>query len=296
MMRKLLLVSVVWSMCDALAGEFDAARWQKWSPREEIAPSFSLAAGRGGGGEDALKIETRHAFEFGAWKLSVSNLTAVRSYRLTAWYRSKNVPFERQAIAPRIEWFDAQGKSLRPPEYGVAGAEDGGWKRVEISSPAPEKSFAAEIQLGFGFVANAAVLWDDVTLVEEADPADRVVKAVTVFHRPQRTGSASESIESFCRVAERAADQKPDVVCLPEGISVVGTGKSYYEVSEPIPGPATERLGKLARDLRSYVVAGLYERDGAVLYNTAVLIGRDGRLVGKYRKTSIRFSRRISAK
>jgi predicted amidohydrolase len=80
---------------------------------------------------------------------------------------------------------------------------------------------------------------------------------------------------------------KPDVLCLPEGISVVGTGKSYWDVSEAIPGPATERLGSLARQLHSYIVAGVYEREGAVLYNTAVLLGRDGKLVGKYRKTHL---------
>ena len=55
---------------------------------------------------------------------------------------------------------------------------------------------------------------------------------------------------------------------------------------ESIPGPTTERL-VLARQLHSYVVAGLYEKEGVVLYNTAVLLGRDGKLVGKYRKTHL---------
>jgi predicted amidohydrolase len=39
--------------------------------------------------------------------------------------------------------------------------------------------------------------------------------------------------------------------------------------------------------LRSYIVAGIYERDGTLLYNTAVLVGRDGKLAGKYRKTHL---------
>jgi predicted amidohydrolase len=88
-------------------------------------------------------------------------------------------------------------------------------------------------------------------------------------------------------MAEGAAGQKPDIVCLPEGISVVGTGRTYADVSETIPGPTTQRLGQLAQRLHSYVVAGIYERNASVIYNTAVLIGRNGEFVGKYRKTHL---------
>ena len=63
-----------------------------------------------------------------------------------------------------------------------------------------------------------------------------------------------------------------------------GTGKKDAEAAEPIPGPTTERLGDLARRKNSYVVAGIYEREGPLVYNTAVLIDRAGRLTGKYRK------------
>jgi predicted amidohydrolase len=110
---------------------------------------------------------------------------------------------------------------------------------------------------------------------------------MTVFHRPRGTASAAQSVEEFCRLVEGAAAQKPDVICLPEGITVVGTPKSYWEVSEAIPGPTTARLGTLARKLNSYVVAGIYERAGSVLYNTAVLIDRQGGVVGSYRKTHL---------
>jgi predicted amidohydrolase len=64
----------------------------------------------------------------------------------------------------------------------------------------------------------------------------------------------------------------------------VGTGKSYAEVSEPVPGPTTQRLGEFARKHKTYLVAGLYEREGQVVYNTAVLLDREGHLAGKYRK------------
>jgi predicted amidohydrolase len=65
---------------------------------------------------------------------------------------------------------------------------------------------------------------------------------------------------------------------------VVGTDKIAPDVAETVPGPTTATLGDLARKRNSYVVAGLYERDGNTMYNTAVLIDRKGNLAGKYRK------------
>jgi predicted amidohydrolase len=88
-------------------------------------------------------------------------------------------------------------------------------------------------------------------------------------------------------VIGETAQQKADIVCLPEGITVVGTGKKYAEVAEPIPGPSTKFLGEQAARHRLYIVAGLYERAGKAIYNTSVLIGRDGRLAGKYRKVCL---------
>jgi predicted amidohydrolase len=54
-----------------------------------------------------------------------------------------------------------------------------------------------------------------------------------------------------------------------------------------VPGPSTAFLGDLARRLKIWIVAGIYEREGPHLHNTAVLVARDGSLAGRYRKTSL---------
>jgi predicted amidohydrolase len=75
---------------------------------------------------------------------------------------------------------------------------------------------------------------------------------------------------------------------LPEGITLIGTGKTFADIAEPVPGPTTRALGEAAKALNCYLAAGLIERArGDILHNTAVLIGRDGRLVGTYRKTHL---------
>ena len=267
----------------------DREGWTTWSPREEITPAFDVSAKEGRAGETALKISTDAASDFGAWKKRFTSVAPGKNYRFEAWYKSDGIKHEARSIAPRLEWLDASSKQLRPPEYAIAVEEKDGWHRVEIVSPAPEKAAAAEIQLGFGFVKNSSVLWDDVSFGVDDSALDRVVKVATVFHRPRGTKSASESVESFCEITKKSlsGSVRADIICLPEGITVVGNGKSYYDVGESLPGPTSKRLGELAKELKSYIVAGIYEKEGTVLYNTAILVGRDGQIVGKYRKTHL---------
>lgn len=61
-----------------------------------------------------------------------------------------------------------------------------------------------------------------------------------------------------------------------------------FEQAEPIPGPTTEALSELARELGVVIVGSVFERRTAGIYhNTAVVLERDGRLAGIYRKMHI---------
>src|SRR5207244_3266381 len=61
-----------------------------------------------------------------------------------------------------------------------------------------------------------------------------------------------------------------------------------FALAEPIPGPSTDALGKLARELRVAIVASLFERRAPGLYhNTAAVIGATGEIEGLYRKMHI---------
>ena len=96
-----------------------------------------------------------------------------------------------------------------------------------------------------------------------------------------------ENLQQFSNLIAKAGAQKADIVCLPEALTMVGTKENYVSASEPIPGPSTEFLGSVAAKHNLYIVAGLLEKEGDVVYNTAVLIDRQGKLAGKYRKVSL---------
>jgi N-carbamoylputrescine amidase len=63
---------------------------------------------------------------------------------------------------------------------------------------------------------------------------------------------------------------------------------ALFDLAEPIPGPSTAWLAKLAKQLKLVIVGSLFERRAPGLYhNTAVVLDADGRLAGSYRKMHI---------
>ena len=63
---------------------------------------------------------------------------------------------------------------------------------------------------------------------------------------------------------------------------------AFFDLAEPIPGPASEAFGALAREMGVVIVASVFERRAAGLYhNTALVLEKDGSIAGKYRKMHI---------
>jgi nitrilase len=60
--------------------------------------------------------------------------------------------------------------------------------------------------------------------------------------------------------------------------------RRYWASAIEVPGPATEALGKAARENHIHLVIGVIERDGGTLYCTALFFAPDGALLGKHRK------------
>jgi N-carbamoylputrescine amidase len=90
----------------------------------------------------------------------------------------------------------------------------------------------------------------------------------------------------------QAAAQGAKIVCLQELFLTQYfcqvEDHKYFQYAEEIPGPTTNRLGKVAGELGVVIVASLFERRAAGLYhNTAAILDADGAYKGKYRKMHI---------
>jgi predicted amidohydrolase len=224
---------------------------------------------------------------FGGWESSVSGVEPGKWYRFTAHYRSEGLAYEPVQALARLDWTRAGGRRAGRPDYVWASKRDGEWTRLTLDAPAPAEAVAVKIQLFIQNAPSGTVWWDDISLEQVPAPAPRQVRVASVNLRPRKAASAADSVGQFVKVVDQSVPAGADIILLPEGITVVGTGRTYADVAEPIPGPTTATLGEAARRKKSYIVAGMFEREGTAVYNTAVLIDREGRVAGKYRKVYI---------
>jgi predicted amidohydrolase len=84
-----------------------------------------------------------------------------------------------------------------------------------------------------------------------------------------------------------AKDGAADIICFPETVILGWVNPDAHERACPVPGKDSGRLCELAKKYEIYLCAGLAEKDGTKLYDSAVLIDDKGRIVLKHRKINI---------
>lgn len=282
-----------------------AAPWTFESPRPEAAPAHREDPAGGHAGSPGLMLETGPGEHWiGCWTTTLP-VEGGQHYQFSTWRRFEHVPEARRSVVARVLWQDADGKTVTwetpaaagyakgqipraEPEYPRdTGSPAGVWAEVRETLRAPTAARQARIELYLQWAANARVAWSEAQLTRVEAPPPRKVRLATAHLQPREGREPSDKPPQFAPLIAEAARQKADLLVLPETLTYYGTGKKMHECAEPIPGPSTDYFGKLAQQHGLYLVAGLVERDGPTIYNTAALIGPDGSLVGKYRKVSL---------
>jgi N-carbamoylputrescine amidase len=108
----------------------------------------------------------------------------------------------------------------------------------------------------------------------------------------QCSTDVNANLDKACDRVLDAAKTGAQIICLPELFRsqyfCQSENADTFDLAEAIPGPSTERLGKLAKEKQVTVLASLFERRAAGLYhNTLVVLGPSGDIIGKYRKMHI---------
>ena len=104
--------------------------------------------------------------------------------------------------------------------------------------------------------------------------------------------SKEASLAAHVELIRAAAGRGAQVICLQELFLTPYFCKreevDLFDLAELIPGPTTEVLCPLAKELGVVIIASLFEKRGPGLYhNTAAVIDADGAYLGKYRKMHI---------
>ena len=106
------------------------------------------------------------------------------------------------------------------------------------------------------------------------------------------TADPEENLRRAIDRVREAAKQGAQVICLPELFQspyfCQTEDHAQFKLAEPIPGPGTERLGRVAGELGVVLIASLFEKRAEGLYhNTTAVLDADGSYLGKYRKMHI---------
>ncbi|MFC1563140.1 carbon-nitrogen hydrolase family protein [candidate division KSB1 bacterium] len=115
-------------------------------------------------------------------------------------------------------------------------------------------------------------------------PREVWTASVTLYNLSSR--SMEEKIKRVLKRMEEVVPYQPDIICLTEifPAAMVPELPPISERAEIVPGPIVTRFMEFANKHNCYVICPLHTKKGDYVYNTAVLIARDGSLAGEYYK------------
>ena len=255
--------------------------WAAWGPAWEKA-ACRVRANPGGG----LSVDSADPYAVGGVVQEIKGIRGAKAYAIKAVCELRDVPTPYHSLAVRVSWM-GDGKRLHPAGWLVRGpVVKGNAAQFEDVLVAPEDADGARLALEVKWLRGGSVVWKEVSMRQTPAPGPRKVKVGTVFLRP-RNSTPEKNLKLWCDQVDAAGKLGLDIVCLGETITAVGASASIEERARPIPGPVSNVLAEAAKRNNIWVVAGLTERVGDVVYNTAVLLDRQGRLAGTYRKVHL---------
>ena len=280
--------------------------WQALAPRPEIRPAFDYEPHGGPDRNGSFLMGADGRTGVAGWWTKTFAVHGGQSYQFRALRHCENVTASRWSVLARVLWIDAKGQpamrdaaetaTLVPgkppqcePEYPMDhGADSNGWVEVADIYRAPSNAVNAVIELWLRWAPpRGRVEWSQVSFTEAATLPPRPVRLATVHFFPRNGKTPAGNCQLFAPLIEEAARQRANLVVLGETVTRAGTGLSFEDSAEPVPGPATIFFGTLAKKHNLYIVVPVVERDGHLLYNTAALVGPEGQMIGKYRKATL---------
>lgn len=125
----------------------------------------------------------------------------------------------------------------------------------------------------------------------------REVTIATVQFQPKLGEPEENLVKMSDFVSKIASQQKVDLIVFPElATSGYELGVRFTEVAQRIPGPSINLMAQRAAEFGVYIAFGLVtkEKVESVIYNSAVLVGPDGELLGSYNKVHLRGEERMA--
>jgi predicted amidohydrolase len=125
----------------------------------------------------------------------------------------------------------------------------------------------------------------------------RAITVATVQMRPE-LGKTEDNLLKMSDFITRIASEQPvDLIVFPELITTgYEVGPRFPELAQHVPGPAVNIVAQKAGELGIHVAFGMVtkEKVESIIYNTVVMVGPEGDVVGQYNKVHLRGEEQIA--
>jgi predicted amidohydrolase len=125
----------------------------------------------------------------------------------------------------------------------------------------------------------------------------REITIATVQMKPALGELEDNLVKMSDFVSKIASQQKVDLIVFPElTTSGYELGVRFTELAQRVPGPTVNLMAQRAAEFGVYIAFGLVtkEKVESILFNSAVLVGPDGEMLGQYNKLHLRGEERMA--
>ncbi|MBN1671395.1 MAG: carbon-nitrogen hydrolase family protein [Kiritimatiellae bacterium] len=268
--------------------------WELWCPTERMRPALRTDA--------ALTYEGRptvccsgagNANAMGLIRRRIPGLKPGVFYRFSAWFKPERIPNVNNTVWPLVSWRNDKVRKLLPVEQ-----LPGGWVRAELVADFPAEMEHVQFELFAGWIPDGAVRWGKVRVEELPGYGipERLVTIGVLDEKPPR-GTLTDNGRFYVAAIEKlCAAEQPDAICLPEHFNTTNV--------EPKPNPFGAvtadsdyivELKAVAARCNVNLIGSIVEDDAGAIFNTGIVINREGALIAKYHKTHMPLTEVIRA-
>lgn len=249
-----------------------------WAAREGLEASLSRD------GETLVAESSGSPGCFGGWDI-VFAAEGGTWYSVGLDYRAAAMESVLDGMPLFVFWEDDEGERVDYDYLMIHESPSEG--RAQRRFRCPEKATRCALRVGVRWTATGRAEFSLPELTPVEAPAPRIHRIAVAAQKPNGPESVMDNVRQYTQLARDAADYRPDLLLMPEVILQLGLGRPMYEHAITIPGPETDAFAEVAREHRMMIAFSTEERDGDLYYNTMVIFGPDGEIVGRYRKTHL---------
>jgi len=255
-----------------------------WSLRPAIAPKVRRE------GADFVVATNGSEGCYGGWELLYRAPKAGEWVKFTVKARWEDLDRGYDCVNVVVTWLDAQGNMVGWEPVFPQGFRKGHVVyegRARVSAGA--RTMAARLLMAHS--ARGEICWTAPDTVPVSPPRPRRMRlGAAGGPLPPGKRTLHTNTKFYLTLCREAARQKIDLLCLPEIMLAWGMrvdNESLPALALEVPGKEIEPFQNFAQQHRMALCFSVLEKNRELVHNTAILIDKKGKLVGKYRKVHL---------